>query len=173
MLLLLKKEYFLPANPTFPSDSTVRFTFFLPLHQSLLCNSQNFRPFVFSFLCILCDVARLKNPPIRLSTVHQRISVASALGHWSEMPVSWSNRGQFGNLCTRYDAANKRCQREKKRDQVRMFQSSTDSADTPVAALTAWMTWKDVFLQCVQPMLAVVLLLRFSSIVDEAGFGEN
>ncbi|KAF1760344.1 hypothetical protein GCK72_008593 [Caenorhabditis remanei] len=32
------------------------------------------------------------------------------------------------------------------------------------------MNWKDVFLQCVQPMLAVVLLLRFSSIVDEAGF---
>uniref|UniRef100_A0A1I7UJ52 AA_permease domain-containing protein n=1 Tax=Caenorhabditis tropicalis TaxID=1561998 RepID=A0A1I7UJ52_9PELO len=47
--------------------------------------------------------------------------------------------------------------------------SSTSSGSlAPVS--TAWMNWKDVFVQCVQPMLAVVLLLRFSSIVDEAGF---
>uniref|UniRef100_A0A8R1I8J6 Uncharacterized protein n=3 Tax=Caenorhabditis japonica TaxID=281687 RepID=A0A8R1I8J6_CAEJA len=32
------------------------------------------------------------------------------------------------------------------------------------------MTWKDTFVQCVQPMLAIVLLLRFSSLVDETGF---
>ncbi|CAI5446026.1 unnamed protein product [Caenorhabditis angaria] len=35
---------------------------------------------------------------------------------------------------------------------------------------SSWMTWQDVLLQCLQPMLAIVLLLRFSSIVDEAGF---
>ncbi|EGT56543.1 hypothetical protein CAEBREN_09714 [Caenorhabditis brenneri] len=48
--------------------------------------------------------------------------------------------------------------------------SSTTSSEASVPVSTAWMNWKDVFIQCVQPMIAVVLLLRFSSIVDEAGF---
>ncbi|CTQ86554.1 Solute carrier family 12 protein B0303.11 [Caenorhabditis elegans] len=50
-----------------------------------------------------------------------------------------------------------------------MPSSTASSEDAPITS-TAWMNWKDVFLKCVQPMLAVVLLLRFSSIVDEAGF---
>ncbi|ULU03410.1 hypothetical protein L3Y34_002759 [Caenorhabditis briggsae] len=48
--------------------------------------------------------------------------------------------------------------------------SSSASSEVSVPVSTGWMNWKDVFLQCVQPMIAVVLLLRFSSIVDEAGF---
>lgn len=51
-------------------------------------------------------------------------------------------------------------------------QSSTASSEDAPITSTAWMNWKDVFLKCVQPMLAVVLLLRFSSIVDEAGFSK-
>ncbi|CAI2348534.1 unnamed protein product [Caenorhabditis sp. 36 PRJEB53466] len=47
---------------------------------------------------------------------------------------------------------------------------STSSSENGGPSASVWMAWKDVFIQCVQPMISVVLLLRFSSIVDEAGF---